>query len=462
MFGRKKMYKQGMADALKANEDFSKKQEEALNFMREEVRAGNKSIEQALNDTMTKLKTELGANINDLYKYLNSKEKAALYHLSTPYELKDLRNEDKQLLLAALIALANRQESEGATPTPFQQSYIRSVKNYLGIANPQELCDDDLFAVGNIDSLDIQKAFIQVALEYFYLQDSEELTASQKDFLSYFSLKESAVELIDMRVGSLYCAVGPEGIAEKYDTGLEENTDGESKCLRIGEKQECVLDKKSEIEVAKKFKALLQNEDNLFWIVTSLESSVSDMSYNDDDIHSKADAERKAIARFSTIYGEANRYLSEYYDDGFVQTAVSGLFPRVKTILIEALDEVNSLPEEIKAKNAVKIEELRKLLDANAVKQQITDIAKKEINDSYYQFPEKSNYTEQIEYESFEHDPPGLFGKKDWWFDGMNAYEELCEDLEKRANDYSAFMSKSFRREVIKPITDLIDSIVFQ
>ena len=226
MFGREKMYKQGMADALKANEVFSKKQEEALNLMREEVRKGNKSLEQALNDAITKLETELGANIKDLYKYLNQKEKEALYHLVTPYDLKDLSEEHKRLLLAALYQLANDQYEEGLETTSAQQNYIRSIKKYLEIANPQaEL--DDLSVVGNIDSIAIQKVFYQVALEYFYLHENNRLLFSQEQFLSYFVLRELDKVTIEESVCRCLCAAGPEGIAEKYGYVPEEEPEQE-------------------------------------------------------------------------------------------------------------------------------------------------------------------------------------------------------------------------------------------
>ena len=48
MFGKKKMYKKGLADAMSAYQDFGTKQEEALAAIREEVRKGKKQLEDAL------------------------------------------------------------------------------------------------------------------------------------------------------------------------------------------------------------------------------------------------------------------------------------------------------------------------------------------------------------------------------------------------------------------------------
>ena len=48
MFGKKKMYKKGLTDAMNAYQDFGSKQEEALATIREEVREGKVQLEDAL------------------------------------------------------------------------------------------------------------------------------------------------------------------------------------------------------------------------------------------------------------------------------------------------------------------------------------------------------------------------------------------------------------------------------
>lgn len=155
MFGRKKMYKKGLADAMQAYEAFGKKQEAAIAHMREEIRKGQK-LEEALNDTIA----SLGDDIAGLYDYLNAQEKRALYHLSTPLDIKDLDKEEQQFLLAILYQLAS---DEGDLLTDYQRMFIRSVQRYLEITNPQT--EADLSAVGDIDSLEVQKAFLVCAGE---------------------------------------------------------------------------------------------------------------------------------------------------------------------------------------------------------------------------------------------------------------------------------------------------------
>lgn len=210
MFGRKKMYKKGLADAMHAYEDFGKKQEAALEHIREEARNGNKELGAAL--------AALGDDLNGIYKYLNSKEKEALYHLSTPMDLKEMELEEKQLLLAILYQLA---EDEETALTDNQRTYIRSVQKYLGITNPQTFAD--FSAIENIDSVDVQKTFMRVALEFFYLQDGDDLSDSQEEFFDYFSVNKKQATVIENEVSRLYNAVGPEGLAEKYGYVCDES-----------------------------------------------------------------------------------------------------------------------------------------------------------------------------------------------------------------------------------------------
>lgn len=203
MFGRKKMYKKGLADAMQAYEAFGKKQEEALTFMREEVRSGNKELKDAL--------AGLGEDLNGIYQYLNAQEKAALYQLSTPMDIKELDDTEKRFLLAVLYQLA---ENEGSALTDDQRAYIRSIQKYLELTNPQTFAD--LSAIENIDSIDVQKTFLRVVLEFFYLQDGDELSDEQEEIFDYFSVNKKQATIVENEVSRLFNAVGPEGVAEKY------------------------------------------------------------------------------------------------------------------------------------------------------------------------------------------------------------------------------------------------------
>lgn len=218
MFGRKKMYKKGLADAMQAYEAFGEKQQAALEYMRKEVREGNKRLEDAINDALA----AFGGSIQGLYDHLTSKEKAALYQLNTPTDIKDLPEPEKRYLLEVLYQLS---DDEGNDITRDQQDFVRSVRRYLGITNPQAWAD--LTAVENIDSIDSQKAILQVVLEFFYLREGEEISDLQEEFLGYFSVNKKQAEAIEARVSRLYNAMGVQGIAEKYGYVPEEDQETE-------------------------------------------------------------------------------------------------------------------------------------------------------------------------------------------------------------------------------------------
>lgn len=209
MFGNRKMYKRGLADAMQAYEGFSEKQQMALEKLRQDVANGGAKLEEAL--------TGLGDDLNGIYQYLNDREKAALYRLESSMDLKDLDAPEQQLLLAVLYQLAN---DEGDKLTDSQRAFIRSIQRYVGVTNPQTSAD--LSVVGDIDSLDVQKAFFRTTLEFFYLQDGEEISEQQEDFLSNFSVNKKQAGIIENSVSRLYNIMGAEGLAEKYGFAPEQ------------------------------------------------------------------------------------------------------------------------------------------------------------------------------------------------------------------------------------------------
>lgn len=89
---------------------------------------------------------------------------------------------------------------------------------YLEIKNPDLTAQAVPLSnrINSIDSINVQKTFLRVALEFFYLQDNDELSDTQEDFLNCFPLKKETAAEIESEVSRLFIAVGAEGIAEKY------------------------------------------------------------------------------------------------------------------------------------------------------------------------------------------------------------------------------------------------------
>lgn len=211
MFNRK--YKKGMADAAKAYEAFGRKQEEALNHILEEVRQGKKDMESALK--------ELNGNIDSLYDYLKSKEKAKLYTVYTPFDIKKLGEQEKLFLVGALYRL-----TMDKVPNENQQNYLRAIQKYLEIKDPP--FGTDPMAVENIEDIPTQKAILQAVLEFLSLQggDSYDETQLQQDFLDAFSVNARGRQEIMTHIELLYTATGAKGLAEKYGYVPEEEPEG--------------------------------------------------------------------------------------------------------------------------------------------------------------------------------------------------------------------------------------------
>ena len=243
MFGRRKMYKKGIEDAMQAYQSFGHKQEDALNKLRDEVKQGNLTLESMMDS--------LGNDIINVFEYLSDQEKKAMYKLHSQYNLKELESTEKQLLIAILYQLS----SEEVYVSENQKVYLSSLQKYLDILNPQ--ISADLKVVEAIDSIEIQKAFMQCVLEFFYLQDCDEISPSQEDFLGYFSVSKRQAEEIELNVSKIYNAIGGVGLAYKYVPIVSknfENNNSISENLRPEYKE--AIEALSNYELAKAFDLL--------------------------------------------------------------------------------------------------------------------------------------------------------------------------------------------------------------
>lgn len=208
MFNKK--HKKGIADAAKAYEVFGQKQADALEHILEEVRQGKRDMDAVLK--------ELNGNIDSLYDHLQSKEKAKLYTVYTPFDIKNLDQQARLFLAGALLRL-----TADRTPNEYQQNYFRAVQKYLEIKEPP--FGTEPLAVEEIEDIPSQKAILQTVLEYLRLQDGDSYdeTELQQEFLDAFSVNAKARKEIVEHVELLYTATGAAGLAEKYGYVPEED-----------------------------------------------------------------------------------------------------------------------------------------------------------------------------------------------------------------------------------------------
>jgi hypothetical protein len=137
-------------------------------------------------------------------------EKARLYGLYSQIDIKGLKQEYKEFIVAVLYTLSPETSNE------LQQSYIRSVQKYLGIKIPQT--NIEFSALENIDNLTAQKTIFQVCVEYLFLANNnlDFFDQYEESLFSYFSLKDTVMLDIWENVLQIYTTTGPLGLAEKY------------------------------------------------------------------------------------------------------------------------------------------------------------------------------------------------------------------------------------------------------
>ena len=378
-------------------------------------------------------------DISDVQKVilddLSSREKKELYDLNTLVDIKELEPTEKEFLMAVLYTLSNMTEEV----TSEQQAYIRSVKRYLEIKSVQT--EVDLSCIENIDSKREERAILQTVMEFLFLEHCDHSYWDEyEDVLDYFSVKNSEIRRIEASIDAIYKATGAQGLAEKFGYVAEGTSQFE-------------FDSRSIVE---KIKRHLESDESLFFSVLCIDG---DKAYYGDSIHSEYEAERRASSMISSFCSQANNFLNAYSSDSLSDDATQKLLNLVKNDFIEIKNRLSSLDSDVSQRNSVIINEVLNLIDINTVKRKIESFAKKELEDSYYRVSDASSYTYLVNYSSFDHDPPGLFGKKDWMFDCSAAWLNISEEVAKMIEMYAGIVSKDFRREIIRPVVDLIERI---
>lgn len=180
-----------------------------------------------------------------------------------------------------------------------------------------------------------------------------------------------------------------------------------------------------------------------------------EMSYQGTDIHSKHDAERKAARIFESIYDQAIDFFSTCSEASLAKPIsrefnqlIGNPINQLKAVLKE-LDEFFRENEDILGK----IEDI----DLEHFEEKALEIAEEKLD--FYRIDGISSYMYKITYDSWDHDPPGLFGKKDWNFDGSDAVSSLADDLQQRGKQYIEYVISGYENDIIKPIIDLIEEL---
>lgn len=191
----------------------------------------------------------------------------------------------------------------------------------------------------------------------------------------------------------------------------------------------------------------------------SIHSVCSSMSYWRDDIHSRSVAERKAKDVFQKVYLVAENYLNPYTRGNFAEQATDSFLRKIKADLITIRDLLRKMGPERLSENETLVREIVGRIDLEKLGESAKNASIEELKDSYYSLSSISNYSEDITYTETEHDPPGLFGKKDYWYDISQAYSALDADMRKYQQMYEKSVAQKLRSEVLGSLINQIDQL---
>ena len=438
LFGRRKMYKKGMEDALRANAAFAEKQREAIAEMREEVRKNRMSIEAGLQMALHRL----DGNIIGLQKYLDAREREALYKISTPADIRSMGNEEKHLLIAILYQLATE---EGDKLTAYQRVFIRSVQKYLGISNPQTYAD--LSVVGDIDSIECQRSILSVVMEFLYLQDGEELSETQEEFLGYFSVNRKHAGLIEEQVSQLYSIVGPEGIAEKY--GFDPTQFEEPTTTQAGPSRE-VLEK----EWAALEQVMEQITERIL-VSPTLAWDFPDYEIVGEDFYSKSSARSAAERELNKLYDAQNQMFSPYSSSSVAIRAADGITRQVESVFEGLVKQIREFGRNTLCTQAA--QQMEDLLDYKAFIETIKKLFREELQSNSYKYKlsDFSCYSCRIELDSDDFEmETGFFARLlekasvKWTYYLSEASNEITDDLFSLQKTFASDATEIVRREL--------------
>ena len=225
-FGKKKAFQDGMSAGAKPFEekfnDLGEKVEannaenqEKLASLDEAVKASNNNLQQAtenisnVNDNVQAMNADVqatGQTVDAMLDNLTKQERFDLYQINNNYDVSTLDETERQHLIGLLYTFSGE-----FNVNDVQQKYIRHLQAYLEVTEPQ--IGVKLSSVGNIDSLNTQKIYLQVMMEYDYLNDADNY---EEDALSEFSVNRREREKIDQSIKNIVEIVGLDGLIEKY------------------------------------------------------------------------------------------------------------------------------------------------------------------------------------------------------------------------------------------------------
>lgn len=417
---------------------------EVANMIGRSVGEKMDQVEDAIRRDGDKTRAEYKAAIGEVQHVvdiiiddLSAKEKKELYDLNTVVDISELEETEKEFLVAVLFTLSNMTDYVSA----HQQAYLRSVKAYLGIKNIQT--EVDLSYIENIDSKRQTRAILQTVMEFLFLENcTHDYMDEYEDVLDYFDVKSSEIRKIEKNIDRIYTATGSVGLAKKY---------------------EIVSDLPQSIEYSLNTGKLLKtasSEKSLIYKYISLRtfSEIDDMFYGEDGIRSFYEIEKKAKITLMHIRNKAQDFFTTYSSMSLKHIAIEEIMNMISSDIIALRNELENLPEYIEQSNTQILGELKKMLSVDEIRDSIDALCTNEFSRHNYRLPDASSYYYKIEYSDSDCiDGFGaIFKQKNWYYDGMEAWSALNDDLSDLADSYFLNVSRSVQKNVLLPIANLI------
>jgi hypothetical protein len=301
-----------------SNKDFIKGIEAGAKPFEEKFKQQANAINR-VSDKLEKGMEKVSGVVGEVINELTSIEKKRLYDLNTQYDLINLEDHEKELLLSCLYTLA------GDTANENQKSFVRSVQRYLEIKNPQTSID--LSGVENVENLNSQKAMFQTFSEFLFLaNENDSFVDEYEEFFDYFSVSKKDRAILLNNVKQIFNATGVSGLCEKYGFVAESELKAFKDDIIKIEK----LQIKNEVHVsAGEEKKYYGKEIRLSANITCEGNLVFDhcvLIYNGDNITGKINMEDyEASLSFikCTIIGKNNKTPAEY-PEGYLIEGYSG------------------------------------------------------------------------------------------------------------------------------------------
>jgi hypothetical protein len=293
-----KDYKNGMEAGAKPFEEKFKQQANAISRVSDKLEKGMEKVSGVVNEV-----------INEL----TSIEKKRLYDLNTQYDLINLEDHEKELLVSCLYTLAGNSANEN------QKAFIRSVQKYLGIKNPQTSID--LSGIENVENLSSQKAMFQTFSEFLFLaREDDSFIGEYEAFFDYFSVSKKDKSSLLNNVMQIFNATGVTGLCEKYGFVAEEDLKAFKEDIIKTEK----LQIKNEITISEGEEKKFYGQEIRFSSDINCEGKLifdhCILIYNGDNITGKISlSEGALIISHCTIVGKNNKTPADYPESYFIE-----------------------------------------------------------------------------------------------------------------------------------------------